>query len=286
MGIKTTWALISVLALMLIVSLTLAIAAVFGFVDHVSAIEKNYLSLLPGISITCGGLIALLAYVRDKQHQTTERSRKSEEIYLDLARKSFDEVFELLKDKNNDRIIWVRAARLLLDAKALKNKIDTADVLDAFSIAEEKLRTELYRTLSLKSEENHARESLPPQFFYGIDEWDSEISLGDAAIKGTSGFVVSSLTIDKNHPEPMSSLLADESVIAIYNFLRFPDDYDDPLKKVEVWDGNWEDSNGIEQGPRRYIAHRQRFAVINGKLHEKPNKNGQHDGAKDAPLLP
>tara|TARA_Y100000780_G_C13375719_1_gene298373 strand:- start:29 stop:421 length:393 start_codon:yes stop_codon:yes gene_type:complete len=123
--------------------------AVLGLISCLPFIDQNNLTLLPGISIGCGGMIAILAFVRDRHHQKNDRLRKSDEIYLNIARESFNEVYDLLKDKNNDRIIWVRASRLLLQAIALKNKIETNDIIQAFEVSEERLRTELYRTFSI-----------------------------------------------------------------------------------------------------------------------------------------
>ena len=253
-------------------SLGMSLLAVVGLIENIPFLDKDQLSLLPGISIGCGGMIAILAFFRDRKHQQADRVRKSDEIYLSLARDSFDEVFNLLKDKNNDRVVWVRAARLLLQTLQLKNKIATTDILEAFKLAEERLRTELYRTLSVSTGSHKNRQPLPPQFFYSIEDWETEKNLDNAAIKGGSKTVVSSVTIHENVPEPDSSGLAIQSVIAIYNFLKFPSDYDDPLETVEKWDNNWAYSHGIDQGAKRYVAHASENIVINGKLINTANK--------------
>lgn len=79
---------------------------------------------------------------------------------------------------------------------------------------------------------------LPPQFFYGIEDWETEKNLDDAAIKGSATMVVSSVNIHENVPKPFSRSLAVQTVIAIFNFLKFPDDYKDPLSNVTDWEGN------------------------------------------------
>lgn len=214
-------------------------------------------------------MIAILAFFRDRKNQRSDRVRKSDEIYLSIARQSFDEVFDLLKDRNNNRLIWIRASRLLLYALEIKTKITTPDIIEAFQLAEERLRAELFRTLRYTTEGHKNKQPLPPQFFYGIEDWKTEESLDDAAVKGGSKMIVSSVNIHKNVPEPSSGGLSPRSIIAIYDFLEFPANYNDPLQKVQTWDDNWADSHGISQGAKRYVAHTERHLVINGKLHTR-----------------
>jgi hypothetical protein len=243
--------------------------AVLGGIDILPFVDVNNLALLPGISIGCGGMIAILAFFRDRYYQSEDRVRKGDEIYLNIARGSFDEVFSLLKDKNNDRIIWVRAARLLLHSLELKTKITTPDLIEAFDVSAERLRAELYRTLSMKVEGKNNIQPLPPQFFYGIDSWETEKSLDAAAIIGGSETVCVSVIIDENIPSPSSGGLAVQSVIAIFDFMEFPEGYDDPLKRVKNWEDYWADSNGMVQGAKRYVAHTKSNFVIGGKIHKK-----------------
>ena len=261
--------LLVTLAIIVFISLSLSFMAVLGLISCLPFIDQNNLTLLPGISIGCGGLIAILAFVRDRQHQKNDSVRKSDEIYLSIARDSFNEVYDLLKDNNNDRIIWVRAARLLLQALDLKEKVKTKDIIEAFEVSEERLRAELYRTFSITVDGDKNKQALPPQFFYGITDWETEKDLDAAAIKGGSTMVCASVNIHENIPSPSSGGLSQSSVIAIFDFLEFPSNYDDPLTKVEVWEDCWADSHGIKQGAKRYVAHTKSNAVIGGKLHKK-----------------
>ena len=232
-------------------------------------IEQSKMITLPAIAISSGVLIASITFFRDKSSQISDRQRKSEEIYLNLARDSFDQVYDLLKDKNNDRIIWIRASRLLLQTLALKDEIRTHDIAKAYFLTEEKLRAELYRALSVKATEQTNRQPLPPQFFYGIETWESEKSLDEAAIISGNKIEAHCVIIDKNLPEPKLRPLSQKSVITIYNFLKFPDNYDDPLPNVQDWEDNWENSHGIEQGAKRFVAHNNAHYVIDGKLHKR-----------------
>ncbi|BBB22750.1 conserved hypothetical protein [Abyssogena phaseoliformis symbiont OG214] len=247
--------LVPLLITITIAILILAIYNIFGLAPE-AIIGQSKMSSLPAIAISAGVLIASITYLSNKSSQAVTHQRKRDELYLSITRESFDEVYGLLKDKNNDRIVWVRASRLLLKTLAIKSKIQTPGILDAFKLAEERLRNELYRSLSVKSDIFSSRQPLPPQFFYGIADWKTEISLDEAAKKSSSKIEAHLVEIDKNLPEPEMAPLSAKTVIAIFDFMEFPKDYDDPLPNVEEWTDNWKDTHGIEQGAKRYIAHK------------------------------
>jgi hypothetical protein len=228
------------------------------------------MSTLSAIAISCGVMIASITYLRDKDAQVAERKKQNDEIMLRLAKEGFDETYDLLKDQNNNRVTWVRAARILYDSLGLKKKeVKLPQYVKTFNLAEERLRNQLYRVLQTEPEnsEESDKASLPGQFFYGAENWkDSELTVDDAAINSKSPIKAYSVSIDKVTPEPKSGGLSESSVVAIYNFLKYPDDYEDPLDKIKLWEGHFHDGFGIEQGPRRYIYHKKNHIVIDGKL--------------------
>ncbi len=260
------WVITRLLAVIIFLSLGASLLAVLDLLHYARFLDKTYIPLLPGISVGCAALVAVLSYMRDKAYQAKESRRKADEIHFKVAKDSFEEIFSLLKDQNNDRIVWIRAARLLLDSTALKEKVKTEDIRVAFDVAEENLRSQLYRALTVHSDEDGSRQPLPPQFFYGIADWKAEESLDNAAKRGGSNIVVGTLTIDRNMREPDAPLLDRKSVVAIFDFLRFPEDYPDRLPGVRIWDEPWENSHGIDQGARRYVAHSRSNIAIDGKL--------------------
>lgn len=264
---------IVVLYVIIAFSLSLSLLTVSGLGHYIRFVDQ--VTLLPGVSVACAALIAALSYVRDIKHQAAERQRKSDEIYLNIAKDSFSEVVKLLKDLNNDRVIWIRAARLLLNSRDLKTKIKTSDVKDAFEVAEERLRSELYRTLSVVLQPDGEPEPLPPAFFYGIQDRRTETSLDNAAIKGGSQIVVGSLSIHKIFSSPPLKALDPKSVVAIFDFLELPQNFSDPLVNIEVWDEPWEKSHGRDQGARRFVSHNRDHFAIDGKLVAKAKRHGK-----------
>ena len=228
--------------------------------------------LLPSVAVSLGVLIAAFAYVREHLKKKEDMQRNTSAILFNQAEKGFDEVLKLLQEKPNDRIIWIRAARALLKAEALGAEIKSPEFCKAFTLLTERIRNDLYLLLTEADPKTGARKSLPPQYFYGIDDWKNVPSLDEAAIKASNRFEVYSVTIDNIPPEVGFKPLSEHSIIAIYNFIEYPSDYHDPLKSIKGWDSNWEDSNGAFAGPSRYIAHRKKKHAVDGKLYEREQK--------------
>lgn len=264
--------IVNTLIAVALITLACAVANVFGFIPE-SFISQDRLSSLPAIAISSGLLIASITYLHNRATQLSESKRKSDEINLLLAKDGLDETYTLLKDLNNDRVTWLRAARILCNSIALKEEINHPEYIKSFQVAEERLRNQLYRLLQTDPQDPSVsgRVSLPPQFFYGIDNWrDSSISLDEAAISSKSPIEAYKVEMDKVTPTPKLGGLAESSIIAIYNFMKYPENYYDPLSKIELWSGHYHDTlEQIEQGPRRYIAHKQKYFVADGKIHER-----------------
>lgn len=207
----------------------------------------------------CGALVLSIIVFYWGRKETASR------LLLEQASKGFEEVINLLRDQNNNRQVWVRAARTLLKTKNLKKRILLQEYVEGFEAVEERVRNELYANLTILDEKTGERSSLPPQFFYGINNWREIEKLDDAAILSKGNAVVSDVTIDNVLPIPRDQSLAKESVVAIYNFLKYPNNYIDPLKSVNLWDDNWEMAWGESDGARKYVAHRTLGYAINGK---------------------
>ena len=228
---------------------------------------------LSTVALSSGVLIAILTFARDRERLTREREEGRAKILLEQAKEGLDEAYSLLQDQNNDRVIWVRAARVLLEAVALGSDITAPEYRSAYRLYEDKMRNKFFRALTVYNDQTKERDPLPPQFFYGLKHWDRSISLDDAAREASSEVVASSVTIDSVVAEPSLTPLAPKSVVAIFNFLEYPQDYSDPLPAVKLWDEEWEHSYGPNQGARRYLAHAQNTTAIGGKLHKLKNSS-------------
>jgi len=159
--------LIGVVAVVFVIAIAAAALATEAFFSGAS--QPAYVAVAPlltAIVASSGVLVALLAFSRDREKLAREREENRSKILLEQAKAGLDEVIELLQDQNNNRVIWVRAARVLLEATALGRGIKAPEYSKAYRLYEDKTRSELYRTLSTYNEVTQERAPLPPQFFY------------------------------------------------------------------------------------------------------------------------
>jgi hypothetical protein len=260
--------LVKFLILIAFAVLTTAVAHIAGF----PLVSDKHLQLLPAVAISSGVLIASLSYLKDKRKHDLEVSLKRDEVNLQMSKEGFSEVYDLLSDLNNSRVVWIRAARVLLNTIEIGKTIDNNLYQTAFSLTKEELRVKLYRLLHVEPHEESDTdlESLPPQFFYGVENWrNRDLLIDDAAILSKSKIRAYSVTLNKVTPEPKNSQLDNRSVVAIYEFVAEQDkDFIDPLSKIEEWTGDSHDKFGIQQGPARYIEHKSRNHVVDGKIYK------------------
>lgn len=229
-------------------------------------LDSDRLKFLPSFVVSIAAFTALLTYQRGKATLQNEKEEKRSKVFLELAREGLEGAYDMLKDQNNSRTTWVRASRDILHALNLAKEIKTSQYLEAYRLFEEKIRHKLYLALTVLDEKTGERQSLPPQFFYGAADWKDKKPLDEVAKETSSEIKVGSVSIDHIFEEPHSKPLSENSVVAIFDFLEYPTDYDDPLKKVKVWDDGWEHSSGAYQGAKRFISHITSHHAFNGKL--------------------
>lgn len=245
--------------------------------EFVRAANSDGLKYLSSFVVSSAALVALLTYLREKKRIGRELEERRSRFFFEQATVGLDEVYNLMKNQNNDRITWLRAARDLLHSINLSKQITTTEYKEAYRLVEEKIRHKLYIALTVYDEETKERNSLPPQFFYGLRDWQVERSLDEAARLASKKIIAQDVSIDKVLRPPTSLPLAEKSVVTIYDFLvEYPKEYKDPLDSVTIWGGHWDYGSvvglGIDQGARRFVNHISRHFAIDGKLHriEKP----------------
>ncbi|WP_299771175.1 hypothetical protein [uncultured Pseudoteredinibacter sp.] len=97
-------------------------------------ISEYQMKVLPGIAISSGVLVASLSYLKDKEKFKDERQVKHDEFQLRIAKEGFEEVYNLLKDLNNSRVVWIRASRVLLNTLKLGSSIKSEQIKEAYEI--------------------------------------------------------------------------------------------------------------------------------------------------------
>ena len=272
--------LVSLLTAVILAAMFVAIGLNFApFIDPCSSFGEllhvkdwsptSPLLHIPEVVLSAGALLALATFLREREKLRGERERLHSEQLLKQATAGLDEVIELLRNRNNNRIIWVRAARSLLQARALGAKIKVDELQQAYRLYEHRIRNELYLILTLEESETGNRLPLPPQFFYGVSNWNKFRPLDEVAVEVSNPIEAYKVTIDKIPPQSHLPPLSDKSVVAIFNFLDYPSEYEDPLQEVEVWDGDWTAAYGEKAGAARYIAHRSQKYAVSGKLYDR-----------------
>jgi hypothetical protein len=140
LSIKLLVGIVAVVLILIIVMAGLSFIRSYAIVGFETLCITSVASLLSSIAISSGVLIAILTFARDRERLAREREENRSKILLDQAIDGIDEVLELLKDKNNNRVIWVRAARVLLDATSLGKQIKAPEYIKAYRLYEDKMR--------------------------------------------------------------------------------------------------------------------------------------------------
>lgn len=236
------------------------------FGDFLGGTTNPVLAFLTFLGVLWTISITYEQFKNEKSRQEIEDTDKRSLFFFEQAKLGLEEVYDMLKDKNNDRVTWVRAARDLLRARSIGKAIAVKEYQEAYRLTEEKIRHKLYLALTIYDQKTHNRNPLPPQFFYGVQNWNVVRPLDEVAKEVSQQVQVYGISIDQTVPQSNILPLSAKSVIAIYDFLEYPADYDDPLKTVENWSDNWEDSRGASEGAKRFVYHVSHNTAIGGKL--------------------
>lgn len=103
----------------------------YGSEEFLNSLNNDALMYLSPFVISSGVLVALLTYQREKKIQKREVDDKRSRFFFEQSKTGLEEVYDLLKDQNNDRITWIRAARDLLYSLNLSQQIKTPEYKEA-----------------------------------------------------------------------------------------------------------------------------------------------------------
>lgn len=269
---------LALIGLVLVISAIALYAKTFGtniledhekwgqFGDFLGGTTNPLLAFLTFLGVLWTISITYEQFNNQKSRQEIEDSDKRSVFFFEQAKSGLEEVYDMLKDQNNDRVTWIKAARDLLRAKNIGKSIIVKEYQEAYRLAEEKVRHKLYLALSTYDQTTHSRNPLPPQFFYGVQNWNVVRPLDEVAKDVSQKMKAYGYSIDQVTPQSSILPLDSKSVVAIYDFLEYPPDYDDPLKTVERWSDDWEDSRGINEGAKRFVYHVSHNMAVDGKL--------------------
>ncbi|WP_431475661.1 hypothetical protein [Massilia eburnea] len=153
---------------------------------------------------------------------------------LEASIQAYSQALGLLRDGNNQRATWIRAARILKHGKVLA---------DAVSVDAHKRALEL-RLLDYRSEFRDILEHKPAEFFYGVDSRYYELGLDRVAELASLANANEAC-----HGITATRWLDEKSVYAVLEASQWPDDYQDPLRDELPGEGEMEEKTYFAQGP-------------------------------------
>lgn len=233
----------------------------------------NSRDLIAPLVAGTGVLIAVLAFIHDREKIANDRAEAKSKVLYEQAKQGLEQAYEQLEGLSQDRIVWIRAARLLVIAKSLASSITSNEYAEAYRLAAESVRARLYTKFNPKNSDGDLL-PLPPAFFFGYAEWrTSQYTLNQLAVLTATPIKVRSVSPENPVPDPCLLGLEQRSVCMVMDFLNFPSDYADPFDQIDknIWRG-WREMIGHAQGARTYIEHRERYFLINKRLYDRESK--------------
>jgi len=259
------------------ISLAFAILGFFKdiFIDFSLS---SAVGVIPAIAIGSGVLIAILTFQndqvksvrqrirrekedreRDKRNQE-ERNRNHSQVFLERAIIGFDESVELLKIGHGqkcpepNRVTWIHAAMTLLHAQEIGSQINSPEYKKAYELEVNRTRGKLHQILQCPHHETYMMVPLPAHFFYGLLDWHNRWAK-KTEIDEIAKMANNQPSSDVDGMPTINTLKLDpNSIVAIYDFMRFPKDFPDLVSQVIVWDKPWSEALDYDgRGAREYV---------------------------------
>ncbi|WP_417327650.1 hypothetical protein [Halarcobacter sp.] len=237
----------------------LSVMQLFGNIKIVNQYNNG---LWASLGIILSAFIASASVMKNVANANRIEKEKSEseesEFFLNKSISELNNVYELLKDKNNDRITWILAARVLNMSLELSKKIKKDSHKEYYHLQEFQLKNKL---LDLFKEEEYSK----LEFYAGVDNpLNSNKAL---AIDYISDYLLDSRKI---------KCLDEASLIAIFSFVEFSEDFNDPIDDNKVPNTLEEFNRWIKKGSIRtikaplktyfeYTQYKDREEIINEK---------------------
>lgn len=172
---------------------------------------QNILDGLKNV-VPAGVFIALAGNLFTQSKVVADAEEKHSSFALEGFKNAFSHATTLLEDGNNNRAIWIEAARSIGNGLELAAEVTIDTHKRVLEIERLKQRGFFCMILSSKS----------PSFYYGVSQ--DYATLDEAAAASTAPH-------DKQYIQEISpkNEIADESIRMVYLAAQWPDGYKDPL---------------------------------------------------------
>lgn len=218
--------------------LFLAVALFLFIILACKIYQNNDILLISAFCILISSLLASSAVMKNSAKDNVD---KISNFYLDKSLIELNNIYQLLKNQNNDRVTWILVSRIILLVDELSSKIELEHHKKVFDLQKFQIQHKIRDLLSYEKDEG-----LPVSFFIGLKDWKT-IKESDALIKINTIFI--------------ENQLSEESLVVIFDFIKYPDNYDDPLLNIKTPKNldklnEWKNSgsnNGITLGVFLYL---------------------------------
>ena len=172
--------------------------------------------LLVPLGVLLSAALAAISIMKSIENTNRIEYEKKEfelsEFYLQKSLIELENVYDLLKDKNNNRVTWILASRVLLLSYELEKNITNLNHFKVYELQKFQIRHKLSEILNRES-------GIGLKFFAG---YKKNSSASDEKI----------LSEIKGHSD--NQRLSGKSVFVIFGFLEYEDNYSDPLKDIKL----------------------------------------------------
>jgi len=211
---------------------------------------QGYLVSTAGLALTLalfGFIWQIYAYFRQGQYDKSA-------FRLASALDAFEEAHKLLRDKNNDRVIWITAARALGRGTRIASGITEEVHKDVLEVQRDRYRLIFGVILGFDNQ------GVTGSFFYGAP--DDIVDIDDAAKHASKD--------EKGRPQLRN--LSEKTLKVIWDFAQFPDRYEDPISDVSEFsekDVNNDFKILSYPGLFEFLRHYRKFISVKGQLHPR-----------------
>lgn len=231
-----------------------------GFIFFSAAISTFILYILGQLDTVtpAATFAAFFGIFLNEATKLADKQKQISKFFLEQSVSGFQHTVKLLRDRNNNRVKWISAARILQQSLELSKNITEKEHKSILRIETDRYRHQLWEIL------NPDDEHITAAFFYGVN--DINLSIDEAAKQ-------SSLPKAGEPHSRLSSVhnLSEKSLFVIYNFMKFPENYADPLS--ETFSKEQTEELRLQHRPLYdYLEHKRTYQSINGKLHNLSNK--------------
>lgn len=223
------------------------------FIAAIGSLILYFQGKLDGV-IPAATFAALFGVFLNEASKAADKQAQQSKFFLEQSLSGFNYVVDILSGRNNDRRKWISAARILQQSLEVSRKITEREHRIILQIQIAWYRLQLWEAL------NPYDEHITAAFFYGAN--DPSLDIDEAA-------KMSSLPKVGEPRGRLSSVhsLSEKSLFVIWSFMKFPEDYADPLRGTF----SQEQIEMLRLSHRplyEYLEHKRTYHSVAGELHK------------------